>query len=342
MFASKPRPVAVSAKVPWTSSHARTQRPHEMHRSWRKARYGWRSSARGRVHLAGPARLADARARAATSASSVCVGRRHRAARRAPARRPRSRRAGPAGPRCAISMPSRTGVVQAGDHGPGVAPSDADEADAAGAERRPGARRSRASGPACPRRGRPRAPSRRPATSTSTPSIADRGLMRAPAPRGSARAGCGSAPACRRRARTGYRPRAPPAASSSRARSTGASAANISCARAQPDPAREALAAALVGAEVQQVAGDVAHVGAVVEGRRSRRGRACSPRPRAARSRTRCRAATAGRIPPSGPPICSALIVRPSRRPPATLLAQLARPASRTAPRRRPGARSAR
>ena len=44
MFAPKPRPVAVSANVPWTSSHARTQRPHEMHSSFWIARYGWRSS----------------------------------------------------------------------------------------------------------------------------------------------------------------------------------------------------------------------------------------------------------------------------------------------------------
>ena len=37
-FASKPRPTAVSAKAPWTSSHARTQRPQEMHSSCWKAR----------------------------------------------------------------------------------------------------------------------------------------------------------------------------------------------------------------------------------------------------------------------------------------------------------------
>ena len=33
MFAAKPRPVAVSANAPWTSSHARMQRPHEMQSS---------------------------------------------------------------------------------------------------------------------------------------------------------------------------------------------------------------------------------------------------------------------------------------------------------------------
>ena len=38
MFASKPRPVAVSANAPWTSSQARTHRPQEMHSSCWKAR----------------------------------------------------------------------------------------------------------------------------------------------------------------------------------------------------------------------------------------------------------------------------------------------------------------
>src|ERR1019366_9544959 len=44
MLAPKPRPVAVSANAPWTSSQARTQRPQEMHSSCWNARYGWRSS----------------------------------------------------------------------------------------------------------------------------------------------------------------------------------------------------------------------------------------------------------------------------------------------------------
>ena len=35
---SKPRPVAVSAKAPWISSQARTQRPHEMQSSCWSAR----------------------------------------------------------------------------------------------------------------------------------------------------------------------------------------------------------------------------------------------------------------------------------------------------------------
>ena len=54
--------------------------------------------------------------------------------------------------------------------------------------------------------------------------------------------------------------------SSRRARSTARVRGEHLVRAAQPDPAREALAAALVGAEAQQVAGQRAHVGAVVEG----------------------------------------------------------------------------
>ncbi len=74
MFASKPRPVAVRAKVPWTSSQARTHRPHEMHRSCLKVRYGWRSSA-GRGGWTSPGhRGSPISSRAATSASSLSSG----------------------------------------------------------------------------------------------------------------------------------------------------------------------------------------------------------------------------------------------------------------------------
>lgn len=41
---SAPRPVRVSAKVPCTSSHIRTQRPQAIHRSWSSSMYGWLSS----------------------------------------------------------------------------------------------------------------------------------------------------------------------------------------------------------------------------------------------------------------------------------------------------------
>ncbi len=86
----------------------------------------------------------------------------------------------------------------------------------------------------------------------------------------------------------------------------------------QPDPAREALAAALVRAEAQQVPRERRACRCGRRTRGCRRGRPCSPRPRARRSRTAVSSRCAGRIPPSGPPICTALIVRPSRRPPAS------------------------
>src|SRR5271154_1634031 len=39
-----PRPSIVSAKVPWTSSHARTHREHTMHFDGSKVKYGFDSS----------------------------------------------------------------------------------------------------------------------------------------------------------------------------------------------------------------------------------------------------------------------------------------------------------
>ena len=41
---AKPRPSMVSAKVPWTSSQARTQREHTMHLAGSKVKYGFESS----------------------------------------------------------------------------------------------------------------------------------------------------------------------------------------------------------------------------------------------------------------------------------------------------------
>ena len=121
-----------------------------------------------------------------------------------------------------------------------------------------------------------------------------------------------------------------------------ASASNISCARRRPDPAGEALAAALGGAEVQQVRGDRAHVGRARRRRRSRRGRPCSP-PRRAASKSNDgveleagqdaaeRAADLQRL--DRPAVAHAA---------GDVLAQLAHRSSRTAPRRRRAGRSAR
>ena len=71
-LAPKPRPVAVRANAPWTSSQARTQRPQEMHSSCWNARYGWRSSWSAACVGAGPARRRRRRASARPCASSVC------------------------------------------------------------------------------------------------------------------------------------------------------------------------------------------------------------------------------------------------------------------------------
>ena len=76
---------------------------------------------------------------------------------------------------------------------------------------------------------------------------------------------------------------------------------------AQADPAGEALAAALVRAEAQQVARQVAHVGVVVESDDA----AVADHAALAASASKSNGVSsceAGRIPPSGPPICSALI----------------------------------
>ena len=109
----------------------------------------------------------------------------------------------------------------------------------------------------------------------------------------------------------------------------------------EPDPAGEALAAALVGAEMQQVAGDVAHVGPVVEGE--------DPAVAEHAALVRQRLEVERRVEPAGrqdPAERAADLQRldraPVTEPAGELLAQLARPASRTAPRRRPGGRSAR
>ena len=51
---SKPRPSRVSAKVPWTSSHARTQREQAMHLDISKSKYGFEESV-GRSRWLAPA-----------------------------------------------------------------------------------------------------------------------------------------------------------------------------------------------------------------------------------------------------------------------------------------------
>ena len=141
---------------------------------------------------------------------------------------------------------------------------DADQADAAGAERRPGARRSRASGSRGRGRGRPRARSCRPRP--ASPRRRSRSVItRAPAPPGSARAGCGSAPACRRRARTGCRARAPRAAPRGAPARPACRTTNISCARRRPIRHGKHLPQLSSAPKWSRCLRDVAHVGAVVE-----------------------------------------------------------------------------
>ena len=182
-------------------------------------------------------------------------------ARRAPARRPPHDAAAVAS--CGVDPHALAARVVHAGTGAG-APSSPDQARRGRRRTAPGGRRSRASAaapPACSTASSTVAPA---ATSSSTPSTVTR-ISPAPAPRGSARAGCGSAPACRRRGRTGSPPRASPAAPSSALAVDRRVGLEHLVRPSQADPAGEALAAALVGAEAQQVARERAHVGALVE-----------------------------------------------------------------------------
>ena len=162
-------------------------------------------------------------------------------------------------------------------------PSTADQADPAGAEGRlalvEAERRDPAPGGARGLQDRRARPRPRPST-PSTVTVSS--LTPAPARRGSGssrlRIGAGMPPPWAQRLPSS----SASSSASKRARSTGALGGEHLVGAAQADPAGEALAAALVGAEVQQVAGDVAHVRRLVEGEDRSRGRPCSPRRRAA------------------------------------------------------------
>ena len=91
-------------------------------------------------------------------------------------------------------------------------------------------------------------------------------VMRVRAPPESVPTGCGSVPAFRRRGRTASRARASRAALRATRDRRGAPRDEHLVRAAQADPAGKALAAALGGAEVQQVRGERAHVGRLVEG----------------------------------------------------------------------------
>ena len=100
---------------------------------------------------------------------------------------------------------------------------------------------------------------------------------------------------------------------------------------ARPDAARDRLAARLVGAEAGQESGEVDDAGALVRG--DDRARAdVGARPRGARrTRTACRAGSAGSRPPDGPPTRTALRFATGRRPARRCRGA----ASRAGPRRR-------
>ena len=314
MFAWKPRPVAVSANAPCTSSQARTQRPHEMQSSCWKTRYGWRVV----VLRPGGARPSSA-------------ARRRRGARRP--RRARCARPGGSGSsertssttfaaiRCTRSS---VGDDRACPRGTGVV----HEATGARAlDRRRGRRGRRRTAPcrsskqsvgtpACRRACAASSTVAPGSTSTATPSTKT-SIRRAPARRGSARCrlriGAGMPPPCAQRLADlerleqllelarGRPARRPSTISSAAAAGRSGRGSTCRSSRARRSGAGASRARACRCGRRR---------------RRCRRGRPCSPRPPARRSRTACRASRPGRIPPSGPPIWSALIARPSRRPP--------------------------
>ena len=353
MLASKPRPVAVSAKVPWTSSQARTQRPQEMQRSCRKARYGWRV-VRGprRVDRAGPARLADLEPRGDLRPARSAVRRRLGQLREDQLDDRGGDPARASGPRCRSPCPrgrawcrrgSRLGARPRSPARPTRQTRQAPNGVLAlvEAERRhPAAggsgglehRRARRDLDLDPVDRRTRRSSSTVLRAHAQPELLGKVREQAADRRRHAAAVRTEAAELQR---LQQRPR-------SRARSTGSSAANISCARAQADPAREALAAALVGAEAQQVAGDRRACRSGRRRRGSRRGRPCSPRRRAA-SKSNARVEPRGGQDPAERAADLNRLDRSAVAEPAgELLAELAHRHPERAPRRRPAGRSAR
>ena len=301
MLAWKPRPVAVSANAPCTSSQARTQRPQEMQSSCWNTRYGWRAScfaARGRRPVQRGAPTPSSRG----DRGELGV------------RRGRLRQLGEdeldhvrGDPQRAlvvvtIRIPSRHGVVQDG------------ERRRRALDRRRGRRgrrrrrdhavveaeRRHASGrPGAP----PRARSSRARPRPSTAVDEDLASRRAPARRGSGRSGSGSAPACPPPCAQRLATSSVSSSSSSVARSTAASASTISSPRWSPIRQGKHLPQLSWAPKCSRCAAELRACRCARRRRRSRRGRPCSPRPPARRSRTASRAAEPGRIPPSGPPI---------------------------------------
>ena len=290
MFAWKPRPVAVSANAPCTSSQARTQRPHEMQSSCWKTRYGWRASCfaaraarppsavrrrpaarrRPRARCAAPARSGSSER---TSSTTL---------RRSVARARRSSRS--ACPRGTASCRTATGRG---------APSIPTRQTRQAPNGRHAGRRSRASGPSVPasarrvERGRPGLDRRRSTPSTRRPPSREPQLV----------GEVGDQAADRRRHAAAVRaqaarPRASPGAPRASRGRPALSASTISRPRKRPMRQGKHLPQLSCGAEVQQVLGERAHVGALVEGDDAAVADHAALGGQLRRSRTACRASS--------------------------------------------------
>ena len=292
----------------------------------------------GLVGAPRPAGRADARA-CARPRRARCAARGGRAARRARARPRSSRSAAPARRRSTIRIPARHGGRARRQRRRGAL------------DRRPGrrGRRRRAVTRSSKQSVATSPPAWRTASSAVVPGSTSTARRRrrppssasTPARRASARSGFGSAPACRRRERRGSRPRA--------SRAAPRASAGRPPGRLEPSPARggarsgrESTCRSSRWRRSGAGAGRARACRCARRRRRSRRGRPCSPRPPARRSRSGVSSVEPGRIPPSGPPIWSALISCPSTSPPPWRLADLAHRRRRSGPRSRPDRETAR
>ena len=300
-------------------------------------RYGWRSSWLGSCVAPGQ-RGSPTPSCAATAASSVCARRRGSGSSESTSSTTLAAIRRACGSAVSTTMPSRQGVVHAA---PDRRALDADQADAAGAERRHAGRRSRASGP-----------SRRPARAASRMVVPGLDLDRDAVDRQTSSLSPSSSGKCASRLRIGAG-MPPPCAQRLPTSSVSSSSSSArGRRRRRPRPSR-ARAAARSGTgstcrssraapKCEQVPRRARACRCGRRRRRCRRGRPCSPRPRALRSRTACRAATAGQDPAERPADLQRLDRAPVAQAAAELLADARAAASRTAPRTRPGARSAR
>ena len=337
MLAPKPRPVAVSANVPWTSSHARTQRPQ------RDAQLVLEAPGTGGARRARPRAAAPGQRGSPTSSiRATCgqlgvLGGRRRAARRARARRPRRRRGGRSRRACRPSCPRARRVVQEAT-GPGAPSMPTRQTRQApnGAWRSSKQSvgiwcRGAASSIVVPG-GTVQLPRRRSSSViTASPSSSGKCASRL-------RIGAGMPPPCAHRLPSS----SVSSSSSSLARSTGSPFANISCARCR---ARSGTGSTCRSSRRRRSAAGAWPPRAcrcARRRRRSRRGRPCSP-PAASGSKSKTVSSwNAGQDAAERPADLQRLDRRAAGHAAGDVLAQLARSSSRTGPRRRRASRSAR